>query len=127
MAINSAGALFVGGISPNSTSISEILPGGLQGPFGPLLFATINNYNVTAMAFDSAGDLFVAQVPAPNNYGYNGTIVEITPGGAQSTFASGLDSPAGIAFQPVPEPPVLGLLAVGTAALLVWRRRNLAA
>ncbi|MGB8368204.1 MAG: PEP-CTERM sorting domain-containing protein [Limisphaerales bacterium] len=58
----------------------------------------------------------------------NGSIIEITPGGAQSTFASGLDEPVGLAFQLVPEPSALGLLAVGATALLVRRcRRNLAA
>jgi hypothetical protein len=61
---------------------------------------------------------------------YSGTITEITPGGIQSTFASGL-SPTDLAFQgetlPVPEPSALGLLAVGATALLVRSRRNLAA
>ena len=35
------------------------------------------------LAFNSAGDLFVADVSSGNIY-------EFTPGGAQSTFASGL-------------------------------------
>jgi hypothetical protein len=43
-----------------------------------------------ALAFDGAGDLFVATV--------NGYIYEFTPGGVQSTFASGLSNPAGLAF-----------------------------
>jgi hypothetical protein len=45
----------------------------------------------------------------------------------RSTFASGLNHPADLAFQPVPEPSALGLLAIGGTALLVRRRRNLAA
>ena len=57
---------------------------------------------------------------------FNGTIVEITPGGVQSTFASGLYSPTSMAFQPVPEPSAFGLLALEAAALLV-RRWKLAA
>ena len=52
-----------------------------------------------ALAFDSAGDLFVAcwgvgEFP-PTGDGY---ITEITPGGAESTFATGLSSPSGLAF-----------------------------
>jgi hypothetical protein len=60
--------------------------------------------------------------------GDNG-IVEITPGGAESFFATGLyfRGPEGLAFQgetlPVPEPSALGLLAVGIMALLVRRGR----
>ena len=75
------------------------------------------------LAFSSAGDLFVA-----NSVGYeNNDILEITPGGVQSTFASGLDDPEGLAFQgevlPVPEPSTLGSLAVGLSAFLVRRRK----
>jgi len=46
----------------------------------------------------------------------------------QSTFASGLIHPYGLAFQneplPVPEPSALGLLAIGATVLLVHRRRR---
>jgi hypothetical protein len=73
------------------------------------------------LAFNSAGDLFAAA------WG-SGNITEITPGGVQSTFASGLDYPTGLAFQgetlPVPEPSALGLLAGGATALLVCSRRH---
>jgi hypothetical protein len=68
------------------------------------------------LAFDSAGNLFEAEANSGNIY-------EFTPGGAQSTFASGLNRPVGLAFQPVPEPSALGLLAVGATALLVRRRK----
>jgi len=44
----------------------------------------------------------------------------------KTTFASGLSSPFGLAFQPVPEPSVMGLLAVGATALLVRRRKTAA-
>jgi glucose/arabinose dehydrogenase len=79
---------------------------GLSGPEG--------------LAFDSTGDLFEADSGS-------GNIFEFTPSGVKSTFASGLDNPNGLAFQPepTPEPSALGLLAVGAAALLVRRRRNL--
>ena len=43
------------------------------------------------MAFDKNDNLFVS------NWGTN-TIIEITPGGVQSTFASGLNGPVGLAF-----------------------------
>jgi len=50
----------------------------------------------TGLAFNSAGDLFVACLGGTGmNAGY---ITEITPGGVQSTFASGLDGPEGLAF-----------------------------
>jgi hypothetical protein len=72
-------------------------------------------YHPFGLAFNSTGDLFEA------DYG-SGNIYEFIPGGVQSTFASGLGKLTGLAFQPVPEPSVLGLLAVGVAALLVRRR-----
>ncbi|MGH7993880.1 MAG: PEP-CTERM sorting domain-containing protein, partial [Limisphaerales bacterium] len=55
----------------------------------------------------------------------SGNIYEFTPGGVQSTFASGLNGPTHLAFQSeVPEPSVLGLLAVGVTAFLIRYRRN---
>ena len=76
------------------------------------------------LAFNSAGDLFEAD-------NGSGNIYEYTPSGVQQTppFASGftgLHNLTFLAFQPVPEPSVLGLLAVGVTALIV-RRRKLAA
>ncbi len=44
------------------------------------------------LAFNNAGNLFVS-----NGNGVD-TITEITPGGAQTTFASGLNAPIGMAF-----------------------------
>jgi glucose/arabinose dehydrogenase len=76
----------------------------------------------TGLAFDSAGDLFVTE---NNIFTGDGSIVEITPGGLQSTFASGLGNLYGLAFQPAPEPSVFGLLAASAIALLVCRRQNL--
>jgi hypothetical protein len=43
----------------------------------------------SALAFNSAGDLFVSE---------NDSIIEFTPAGVESTFASGLDYPFGLAF-----------------------------
>ncbi|MGP8021105.1 MAG: hypothetical protein ACLPRE_09005, partial [Limisphaerales bacterium] len=56
----------------------------------------------------------VNAAPAPN-----GSITEITPGGVQSTFASGLNEPWGLTIQPVPEPTIFGFLAVVAGALCV--------
>jgi hypothetical protein len=73
------------------------------------------------LAFNSTGDLFVADLGSANVY-------EFTPSGAKSTFASGLHEPAGLAFQgvtlPVPEPSTWALIGVGLSALLVLRRRK---
>jgi hypothetical protein len=67
------------------------------------------------MAFNSTGNLFVASS--------SGTIYEYTPGGVQSTFASGLNEPVGLAIQPVPEPCTLTLLGVSAIGLLIRRRK----
>ena len=99
----------------SETTLNEFTPSGVKSTVGSGLF---NVYN--CLAFDNAGNLFAGEWGTGN--GYNGTIVEITPGGVQSTFASGLYSPTALAFQPVPEPSALGLLAVGATALLVRRR-----
>jgi sugar lactone lactonase YvrE len=75
----------------NNGDIYQITPGGAQS-----VFASGMNYPF-GMAFNSAGDLFVAN--SANDSGA-GSIVEITPGGAQSTFASGVD-PKALAFNNV--------------------------
>ena len=108
LVFNSAGDLFEA--DAGTGSINEFTPGGAKSTFASGL-----SYP-EGLALNSAGDLFAA------NDG-NGTITEITPGGVQSLFASGLDEPTFLAFQAVPEPSIMGLLAVGAITLLV-RRRN---
>ena len=73
MACDSAGDLFVA--DSYSDRIYKFTPGGVltnivsvHGPFG--------------LAFNSAGDLYVSSI--------YGSIIKITPGGVQTTFASGL-------------------------------------
>ena len=102
-----------------SGNIYEYTPGGVQSTFASGLADPFG------LAFNSAGDLFVAdgnEQPFPS-----GSIYEFTPGGARSTFASGL-GPTGLAFQgvtlPVPEPSASGLLAVAATLLLVRRFRR---
>ena len=106
LAFNSAGDLLA---VATDGHIYEYTPGGVKSTF-----ISISSV-LSGLAFNSAGDLFVTD---PNQ----GTITEITPGGAHSVFASGLINPGAIAFQgitlPVPEPSVLGLLAVSTIVLV---------
>ena len=66
-------------------NIYEFTPGGVQSTFASGL-----NYPA-GLAFNSAGNLFVADIGSGNIY-------EFTPGGVQSTFASGLNTPEGLAF-----------------------------
>ena len=114
LAFDSSGNLFASCPSSSNPSQSDKIfkfsPGGTQSTFLSGLT------DPSGLAFDRAGDLFVA------NY-TSGIINKITPGGVQSTFASGLYGPTALAFQPVPEPSLFGLLAVGATALLVRCRR----
>jgi hypothetical protein len=77
--------------------MSTFASGYLQGP--------------TGLAFDGAGNLFEAD-------GSSGRVLEFTPGGSGSVFATGLNWPTALAFQPSPEPATLTLIALGGLALL---------
>jgi sugar lactone lactonase YvrE len=57
------------------------------------IFASGLDY-ASGLAFDSAGNLFVANSGTPNSG--TGYIYKFTPGGARSTFASGLNTPSGL-------------------------------
>jgi hypothetical protein len=110
LAFNSAGDLFEA--DGGSGNIYEYAPGGARSTFSTL-------YGPNDLAFNSAGDLFVT---AGNN------IYKYTPAGVQSTFASGIDSALGLAFQgvtlPVPEPSLLGLLAISLFGIGLVRRHQ---
>jgi hypothetical protein len=111
MAFDSAGNLFQASLDG---SIYKFTPGGAQSTFASGLNAP------EGLAFNSTGDLFVAD-EGIGQIG-SGDIYEFTSGGSQSTFASGLN-PDALAFQPVPEPSSLGVLAIGTTAFVVRHRK----
>ncbi|HTR42737.1 MAG TPA: SMP-30/gluconolactonase/LRE family protein [Pseudomonadales bacterium] len=89
LAFNNSGDLFAG----VGQSILEYMPGGTITNFARIGSMGLPEYNITGLAFDGAGNLFVSATQ-----GRQGEIIEITPGGAQSVFASGLDTPNGLAF-----------------------------
>ena len=66
--------------------MSEVTPAGMVSTF-----ALRVQPSLTGLAFDAAGNLFVA------NYGAN-TVSKVTPAGMVSTFASGFNDPTGLAF-----------------------------
>jgi DNA-binding beta-propeller fold protein YncE len=74
----------------NPGSIYQITPSGAVSTF----IATGQNYPY-GLAFNSAGDLFVAN--SIDDLGTGGYVTEITPAGVQSTIPSGPD-PKGLAF-----------------------------
>jgi sugar lactone lactonase YvrE len=79
--------LFVSDYSAGN--VYEYTPGGVQSTFASGLDHPLG------MAFDAAGNLFVANTA--QNSGDQGSITEISRAGQQSTFASGLD-PIALAF-----------------------------
>jgi hypothetical protein len=90
---------------------NEFTPGGVESTFASGLNGPVG------LAFNDAGDLFEAD-------NASGEICEFTPGGARSTVATGLENSSFLAFQTgsVPdESSTLGLLAIGTTALLARR------
>jgi glucose/arabinose dehydrogenase len=77
------GNLYVG----TGDSVDEITPGGSVSTFA-------SGFGEPAgLAFDSAGNLFVADFT-------EGNVDEVTPGGSVSTFATGFDQPYGLTFGP---------------------------
>lgn len=85
--------------SPDGTQ-STVVAGGVRFPL--------------SLAFDSQGNLFSAEMFNINEFINTGGVLSPTP----VVFASGLADANGIAFQPVPEPALSGLLALGLVCLL---------
>lgn len=96
LAFDSAGNLFAadGGAAGISPSIYKFTSHGTRTVFvGPSAFA--DGTGPIDLAFDSAGNLFVSTEGDPGN----DTILEFTPDGMESTFATGLTNPRGLAFK----------------------------
>lgn len=107
LAFNSAGDLFL--VDYSNGRILKFTPDGTESTFASGLGG-----GVQGLAFDSAGNLFVSDE-------FHSSIYEFAPDGTKSTFASGLIGPSGLAFEPVPEPSALELLAVAAPVLLASR------
>jgi Uncharacterized conserved protein len=92
LAFDSAGNLFAS--STGEQTIYKFAPDGSPSVFvGPSAFGQLGG--PIGLAFDPFGNLFVSNETFPFN---NDTILEFTPGGVKSTFATGLDFPRGLAF-----------------------------
>ena len=70
-------------------SIDEVTPNGV-----PSIFALDLN-NPLGLAFDRAGNLFVADTGTTN---WTGAVYKFTPAGVRTTFASSLNFPFALAF-----------------------------
>src|SRR5438874_2200457 len=71
-------------------SIDEFTPNGVRSIFASGLTSPF------ALAFDSGGNLFVAD--GGNENAGSGAVYKFTPAGVRTTFALGLSNPAGLAF-----------------------------
>lgn len=109
LAFNSSGDLFVG--EPNGPGVVEIAPNGSQ--------TGITSGEYSQLAFDNQGDLFATLGNGIFEFTNNDGTLSSDP----VPFASGFDNPAGLAFQPAPEPSLPGLLACAALSFLLswWR------
>ena len=90
LALDSGGNLYAA--DGDDQTIYKFAPDGTRTVFvGPSAFGDSAPIDLT---FDSAGNLFVSTEGDPGN----DTILEFTPNGMESTFATGLTNPRGLAF-----------------------------
>jgi DNA-binding beta-propeller fold protein YncE len=91
LALDSAGNLYAA--DAGDQTVYKFAPDGTRTVFvGPSAFA--DGTGPVGLAFDSAGNLFVSTEGDSGN----DTILEFTPNGMESTFATGLTNPRGLAF-----------------------------
>ena len=91
LALDSAGNLYAA--DGGDQTVYKFAPDGTRTVFvGPSAFA--DGTGPACLAFDSTGNLFVSTEGDPGN----DTILEFTPDGMESTFATGLTNPRGLAF-----------------------------
>lgn len=97
----------------NLAQIHKITPSGVVSLYTSFGYTPSG---ITGLACDSSNNLFTGD--------YNtGNIYKIAPGGARTTFATGVTLPTYIAMAPVPEPSIWAMFALGFPALLAVRRR----
>jgi streptogramin lyase len=80
------GYLYV--LQPQNSQVARISPMGQITPFAPV-------FNPQSLTFDRNGNLFVGSVQSAQNAS---SIVEVSPLGVESVFATGLNSVSGLAF-----------------------------
>jgi hypothetical protein len=91
LALDSAGNLYAA--VADEQTIYKFTTNGTRSVFAGASAFTQNAFPV-GLAFDSTGNLFVSTEGDPGN----DTILEFTPNGMESTFATGLTNPRGLAF-----------------------------
>jgi PEP-CTERM motif len=111
LAFDTKGNLFVGNFVE---TIVQFTPSGMESPF------TTVPAEVEGLAFDSAGDLLVAN-------GGGASVLAVAPNGVQRTIATGLPIATGLAAEPVvssvPEPATALVFAIAVAGLGLTRQR----
>jgi len=107
LAFDSAGNLFV---SLNNNTIERFTPGGLGS-----VFASTGLNEPYGMAFDAAGNLYMANLN-------DNTIERFTSGGVGSVFTTNVSTPLGLAVREstVPEPSTLVLMVLGGLGIAGW-------
>jgi sugar lactone lactonase YvrE len=107
LAFNSAGDLFV---ADQGRGIMKVTPDGTISTV-----ATIPGFYPGSLVFGQDGNLYTADYDS---------ILKFTPDGTVSTFDTGLNTPAGLAVQSIPEPSSLLMCCIGGLLALSCAWRN---